>query len=24
MAMLICLNATAVFLRYRFGKRIHW
>jgi phosphate transport system permease protein len=24
MVMLICLNATAVFLRYRFGKRIHW
>jgi phosphate transport system permease protein len=24
MVMLICLNATAVFLRYRFSKRIHW
>lgn len=24
LAMLICLNATAVFLRHRFGKRIRW
>jgi phosphate transport system permease protein len=24
LAVLVCLNATAVFLRYRFGKRIHW
>jgi phosphate transport system permease protein len=24
LAMLICLNATAVFLRYRFGKRVQW
>jgi phosphate transport system permease protein len=24
LVMLICLNATAVFLRHRFGKRIRW
>lgn len=24
LAMLVCLNATAVFLRYRFGKKIRW
>jgi phosphate transport system permease protein len=24
LAMLICLNATAVYLRYRFGKKINW
>jgi phosphate transport system permease protein len=24
LAMLICLNAAAVYLRYRFGKRIRW
>lgn len=24
LAMLICLNAAAVFLRYRFGRRIRW
>jgi phosphate transport system permease protein len=24
LAMLICLNATAVFLRYRFGRQMRW
>ncbi|RIK76325.1 MAG: phosphate ABC transporter permease PtsA [Planctomycetota bacterium] len=24
LAMLICLNAAAVYLRYRFGRRIRW
>jgi phosphate transport system permease protein len=24
LAMLICLNATAVFVRYRFGKYVRW
>jgi phosphate transport system permease protein len=24
LAMLICLNAAAVYLRYRFGKKINW
>jgi peptidoglycan/LPS O-acetylase OafA/YrhL len=24
LAMLICMNATAVYLRYRFGKKVRW